>query len=104
MARPKGSKNKKTLVAIAKAKEIGLLPHEILLAIARGEQPIDGVVFKSREIIEAAKAAAPYYAPRLASIEHKVESEVRHIVATTALTDEEWERKYLDADYEKLDS
>ena len=46
------------------------LPHEILLAIARGEA-IDGHTPTLAERITAAKIAAPFYAPRLASVTHE---------------------------------
>lgn len=63
-----------------KAAEEGVLPHEWLLAVARG-QPVDQKVFdkdkgkfvskrfyppfEARQ--DAAKAAAPFYAPKLAA-------------------------------------
>jgi hypothetical protein len=43
------------------------LPHEILLAIARGE-PLDGHKPTFAERMDAAKAAAPYYGARLSSV------------------------------------
>ena len=46
------------------------LPHEILLAIARGEA-VDGHMPTLAERVTAAKIAAPYYAPRLASVVHE---------------------------------
>lgn len=73
-----------------KAAEQGLLPHEILLKVARGEpikhtevQP-DGTLsevdlYPALDVrIDAAKAAAPYYAPRLSS---------QHVDMTTTLDD-----------------
>jgi len=85
--RPKGSRQKVTALAREAAMETGLLPHEWLLMVSRGE----GIKHKrwvvkydakgnekSRELVEeevyadfptridAAKAASPYYAPRLA--------------------------------------
>ena len=85
--RPKGALSKVTAKAKQAAMETGLLPHEWLLKVSRGE----GIKHKrwvvkydakgnekSRELIEeevyadfptridAAKAASPYYAPRLA--------------------------------------
>jgi hypothetical protein len=67
----------------------GILPHEFLLAVARGErikqlvpvgtQTIDGVeeqLFAERWLVpdfekrmDAAKAAAPYYAPKISTVE-----------------------------------
>lgn len=69
-----------TAMVRAKAVQSGKLPHEILLDIARGE-PIDHHVwdpekkaYVKRSIyppwedrIDAAKAAAPFFAPRLAA-------------------------------------
>ena len=49
------------------------LPHEILLAIARGEA-IDGHVPTLDERMTAARIAAPFYAPRLASVVHEAVS------------------------------
>ncbi len=86
--RPKGSVQKITTQAREEAKASGLLPHEWLLLVARGE-PIEqkrwdikydkkGNVV-SKELVtdivypdmpmrqDSAKAAAPYYAPRLAA-------------------------------------
>ena len=86
--RPKGSVTKVTAKAREAAMETGLLPHEWLLKVSRGE----GIRHKrwvvkfdtkgnekSRDLVEeevyadfptrvdAAKAASPYYAPRLAA-------------------------------------
>jgi len=85
--RPKGALSKVTAKAKQAAMETGLLPHEWLLMVSRGE----GIKHKrwvikydakgnekSRDLVEeevyvdfptridAAKAAAPFYAPRLA--------------------------------------
>jgi hypothetical protein len=53
------------------AKAVGQLPHEFLAAIARGET-IDGHEPTFEERMDAAKHAAPYYAPKLANIEATV--------------------------------
>jgi len=85
--RPKGAVSKITAKAREAAMESGLLPHEWLLKVSRGE-PIEQkrwkIIYdkqgneKGRELIteevyadfptriDAAKAASPYYAPRLA--------------------------------------
>jgi len=85
--RPKGRTNSVTAEARKAAAESGLLPHEWLLKVSRGE-PIEQkrwkIIYdkqgneKGRELIteevyadfptriDAAKAASPYYAPRLA--------------------------------------
>jgi hypothetical protein len=86
--RPKGAVTRVSLIARAEAKALGLLPHEWLLKIARGE-PVEQTYwkdvldsrgnFKCKELVtediyptidmraDCAKAAAPYYAPRLAT-------------------------------------
>lgn len=75
--RPSGSTNKRSRQLVDKAAASGLLPHQFLLAVARGERipmPAEGdCVFHTPTITErldAAKAAAPYFAARLAAIEH----------------------------------
>ena len=86
--RKKGSLQKVTLEAKLRAAEAGMLPHEWLLAVSRGEpmkQMIKKITYdakgrlKSEEWIEVehyadyqtrvdcAKAAAPFYAPKLAT-------------------------------------
>lgn len=64
--RPKGSANKMSQRAREEAASAGMLPHEFLAAIARGDD-IDGHVPTFEERMDAAKAAAPFYAPKLAS-------------------------------------
>lgn len=85
--RPKGALSKVTAKAKQAAMETGLLPHEWLLLVSRGEgikhkrwvvQYDKNGKEKSKELVEeevyadfptridAAKAAAPFYAPRLA--------------------------------------
>lgn len=64
--RPKGSANKMSQKAREEAAEAGMLPHEFLAAIARGEMIGDHEpTFEER--MDAAKAAAPFFAPKLAS-------------------------------------
>lgn len=81
--RPEGSTSKLARDAIQRAKESGeLLPHEILLSMARGEpqkeykpDPVTGKVAErwvSMDIEQrrdAAKAAAPYFAPKISTVE-----------------------------------
>lgn len=70
--RKRGSRNKRSDVDIVAAKADGLLPHEILLEIARGKS-VTGLKKPTRaEILEAAGKAAPFYAPRLSAIAAKV--------------------------------
>lgn len=85
--RPKGALSKVTAKAKQAAMETGLLPHEWLLKVSRGE-PIEHKRWvtkydakgkeKGRELVteeiyadfptrlDAAKAASPFYAPKLA--------------------------------------
>ena len=81
--RPKGSISKRAQADIQAARDTGLLPHEILLHIARGlplqeitVHPITGeqvTTFLPPAPLDvrvtAAKDAAPYYAPKLATVE-----------------------------------
>jgi hypothetical protein len=79
--RPRGSLSRIAEEAREKAKATGLLPHEFLLSVARGEAiytnvvQANGDVLKQLEVyglpvrIDAAKAAAPYYAPKISTVE-----------------------------------
>ena len=67
--RKKGVPNKATRALRDAAASTGLLPHELLLAVARGEI-IDGVVPSFDQRLTAMKDAAPYYAPKLAAVAH----------------------------------
>lgn len=80
--RPPGSHNVMSMKAREQAKATGKLPHEILLSIARGEpqtilvpkddgstEPKQVAVGGLDEIRAAAQAAAPYYAPRISTVE-----------------------------------
>lgn len=80
--RPPGAANRLALEARARARETGELPHEFLLRVMRGEI-IEGqvwdtvrqcavVVYESADLqtrIDAAKACAPYFAPKMSSVE-----------------------------------
>lgn len=82
--RPPGSVNRISAEIVEKAAGSGLMPHEILLSFARGERqihrtedPHTGVV---KEVgfwpnpdmrLTAANMAAPYFAPKLAQVQHK---------------------------------
>lgn len=64
--RRKGSPNKKTSDLVRKASEAGLLPHEWLAAVMRGDA-IKGISAADLTIerrIECAIAAAPYFAAK----------------------------------------
>ena len=85
--RPKGSTQKITTKAREEAMKTGLLPHEWLLKVARGEPilhkyyrtTVDRRGKETKELVEeevyadfatrvdAAKAAAPYFAPKLSA-------------------------------------
>lgn len=84
--RRKGSVNSVTLESRAKAMETGLLPHEWLLSVMRGEPQKQKILFQTKDEagiviseewiekeyypefdvrVDCGKAAAPYYAPKL---------------------------------------
>jgi hypothetical protein len=64
--RKQGSVNRLSQEAIEAATKTGELPHEFLLRVSRGET-IDGEKTTFDKRIDAAKAAGPYFAPRLAT-------------------------------------
>lgn len=63
--RPPGAIAKVTAKARQEAAKSGELPHEWLLRVMRNDE-IDGEKPVLAQRIDAAKAAAPYFAPRLA--------------------------------------
>lgn len=78
--RPAGSLGKLAREARAQAERTGQLPHEILLDIARGEvmfakTMVNGVLTRVAQHPDlqmrkdAARDAAPYYAPKIATVE-----------------------------------
>lgn len=81
--RPLGSASKMAKESRERAQATGLLPHEILLSIARGEpqpepviDPATGKTVKMGYVVAdleqrkgAAQAAAPYFAPRIQAVE-----------------------------------
>ena len=85
--RKPGSVNVISRKAREEAAKTGELPHEFLLRVARGET-IDDHTPAFNERVDAAKAAAPYYAPRLATtnVDARVRSEA---FKAEDLTDEE---------------
>ena len=115
--RSPGSKQTVTTEARLKAAESGLLPHEWLLKIARGE-PVAHKRWKisydkkgaeiKRELlteeyyadfpqrIDAAKAAAPYYMPKLATQIVKVDGNI----GLTNLSDEDLKTELLNLVHE----
>ena len=62
--RQKGTPNKRDTEMVKRAAEAGLLPHEFLAAIARGDQlpGMEGVTFEHR--IRCAESASPYFASK----------------------------------------
>lgn len=82
--RPPGTKNRLSHQAVEFARATGLMPHEILLSFARGEpqihkvaNPVTGevtehTIYPDPEMrLTAANMAAPYFAPKLAQVQHK---------------------------------
>ncbi len=66
--RKKGVPNTRTQERVAKAEASGLMPHEFLLAVMRGQAFGDYTpTFQERQ--RAATDVANYYAPKLASME-----------------------------------
>lgn len=72
--RKKGSRNKATAAQIAAVAASGEVPLDHLLKIMRDESQPTSVR------VEAAKAAAPYCHPKLASVEPRDSGEGRSIV------------------------
>jgi len=65
--RKTGTVNRLSQKAREEAAKTGDLPHEFLLQVMRGNR-IAGHKPTFAERMDAAKAAAPYYAPRLAAV------------------------------------
>lgn len=70
--RKRGTPNKRSQAAIAAASATGLLPHEFLLNIMRGNEKMLGRKPTDEERIDCAAKAAPYFAPRLSAVAMKV--------------------------------
>jgi len=102
--RPKGGHNRLAEEARKAAQATGKLPHEILLSIARGEpQEIqmpqaDGTVKRELKAVslddarDAAKAAAPYFAPKISTVEvihgvpdHELDSIIAQLAAEAGI-------------------
>lgn len=103
-----GTKHAMTMLAQAEAKLAGILPHEWLLKVMRGDailqrytvevrdkrNKVIGHEVKEQEVYpdlqmrhDAAKAAAPYFAPKISSIEILTgvsENELDRIIARLA--------------------
>jgi hypothetical protein len=91
--RPKGAVAKLTAATVARPKSTGELPHEFLLRVVRGES-IDEQVLTLEQRIAAAVSVAPYFAPKLAAIELRIETNVRAIVSSKPLSKEHFIRQY----------
>lgn len=91
--RPKGAVSKLSATAVAHAKSTGELPHEFLLRVVRGEC-IDNLVPTLEQRISAAVSAAPYFAPKLAAIEQRIESGIVAVVSSKPLSTEEFMARY----------
>lgn len=91
--RKKGQVNRISADAIEKAKATGELPHEFLLRISRGGD-VDGTIPDFDQRTAAAIAAAPYFAPKLASVEQKHSGEIKNILSSEPLSPDDWDRKY----------
>ena len=65
--RPKGALNRVSRETRDKAAASGMLPHEFLLTFMRGEA-VDGYTPSFAERLDAAKAAAPFFAPKLSAV------------------------------------
>ena len=74
--RKPGSVNRISRKVREDAAKTGELPHELLLRISRGET-IDGHAPAFSERMDAAKAAAPYFAPKLAATEFNMHNDKR---------------------------
>ena len=98
--RPLGSLSRMTIAAREKAALTGDMPHEFLLRVARGEvipyKVLDQDTGEVRteytvpnfeQRVDAAKAAAPYYAPKISTVEVITgvsENELDAIIASAA--------------------
>ena len=90
--RKPGARNQRTRKTIEAAKAQGQLPHEFLCAVSQGLE-IDGHKPSFTERLDAAKAAAPFYAHKLQAVEQSGEV-LHHTVSAEPLSTEEWERRY----------
>jgi hypothetical protein len=82
--------------AISKAKITGELPHEFLLRVSQSNT-VDGHEISLEQRVYAAIAAAPFFAPRLAAIEQRVENTIVSIISSKPLTEIEWEQAFGDS-------
>lgn len=101
--RKKGQPNKRTAAArkatedaIQKAVESGAIPQ----AFEGDAHAFMALVYKDTSLdlavrLEAAKAAAPYEKPRLASLEQKIDGDLRQrVISDEPMSSDDWERTY----------
>jgi hypothetical protein len=94
--RQRGTPNRKTAETIAAAQAHGQLPHEFLCAVAQGRE-IDGHIPTFEQRLDAAKAAAPFYAPKLSNVDQKITgATVSYVIRAPDMIPDpvEWQRKY----------
>ena len=91
--RPRGAVGRLAAEAVVQAKATGELPHQFLLRIVRGDT-IDGYTPTIEQRVYAAVAAAPYFAPKLAAIEQRVENTIRGVISSKPMTNEEFIERY----------
>lgn len=86
--RPKGAPNKATAEREQQIAASGLTPLDYMLSILRNEENDEAKRF------EAAKAAAPYVHPRLATTELKGELQINDVSDTPEQSEEEWSAQH----------
>lgn len=95
--RKAGQRNKFSVALVEAAQATGELPHQFLLRVMRGESLKSGkqtVIPSLEQRITAAIAAAPYFAPRLATVEAKTEITHNFVIGSDPLPDKEFREKY----------
>lgn len=98
IGRPPGAVGQISLQAKAYAMSTGFLPHELLLMWARGEPILQNVDGKEEDVylsvdqrIDCAKAAAPFYTPRLQAVQATIHGSLE----LEAMSDAELDAKLL---------
>lgn len=95
--RPKGALTRKTRLIAEQAAAEGITPLEVMVRTMRllwtkATEKADQLnVELARQAAEVAAIAAPYMHPRLASVEHFIDGEVRHAVVSDKVMDvDQW--------------
>lgn len=110
--KPKGAKHRRTELK-EWAEATGDLPHVFLCKVSQGQTfemtvLVNGVEEKKvlcpsmKDRITAAIAAAPFFAPRLAQIEQKIESEMIGVIRAEPMSVEEWVAEFADQNQNSL--